>query len=114
MQISHLVGHVESFRSKLRLFKDCLQNNDLAHFSCSSVVKEEYSSAVFTQFISNIASLSEEFYSRFQDFHQLKSLLPLYNSPMQVNAATQPSEIQLELCDLHNDQFLLSKKKKIL
>ena len=29
---------------------------------------------------------------------------------MQVNAATQPSEIQLELCDLQNDQFLLTKK----
>ena len=29
---------------------------------------------------------------------------------MQVYAATQPSEIQLRLCDLQNDQFLLSKK----
>ena len=29
---------------------------------------------------------------------------------MQVNVATQPSEILLELRDLQNDQFLLSKK----
>ena len=39
--ISHLVEHVGSFRSKLRLFTDCLQNNDLAHFSCCSVIKDE-------------------------------------------------------------------------
>ena len=29
---------------------------------------------------------------------------------MQAEAATQPSEIQLEQYDLYNDQFLLSKK----
>ena len=57
--ISHLVGQVESFRSKLRLFTNCLQNNDLAHLSCCSVIQEEYSNADFTQFTSNIASLSE-------------------------------------------------------
>ena len=108
--ISHLVRHVESFHSKLCLFTDCLQNNDLAHFSCCSVIKEEYFNADFIQFISNIASLSEEFQRRFGDFYKLKSLLASYNNPMQVNAATQPSEIQLRLCDLQNDQFLLSKK----
>ena len=51
-----------------------------------------------------MASLSEEFRSRFEDFYKLKSLLALYNNPMQVNAATQPSKIYLELCDLQNDQ----------
>ena len=56
--ISHLVGHVESFHSKLHLFTYCLQNNDLAHFSCCSVIKEEYSNVDFAQFTSNIASLS--------------------------------------------------------
>ena len=43
------------------------------------------------QFICNIASFSEEFLSRFQDFRKLKSLLALYNNPMHGNAATQPS-----------------------
>ena len=70
-----------------------MQNNDLAHFSCCSVIKEEYSNADFTQFTHNVASLSEEFHSRFEDFHKLKSVLALYNNPMQVNAATQSSEI---------------------
>ena len=45
--ISYLVGHVGSFRSKLRLFTFYLQNNNLAHFSCCSVIKEEYSNANF-------------------------------------------------------------------
>ena len=68
------------------------------------VIKKEYSNADSTQFISNIASLSEKFRSRFGDFHKLKSLLALYSNSKQVNAATQPSEIQLRLCDLQNDQ----------
>ena len=100
-----MVGHFENFRSKLRLFTDSLQNNDLANLLCCSVIKEEYSNADFGQFKSNIASLSEEFCSRFGDFHKLKSLLALYSNPMQVNAASQQSEIQFELCDLQNDQW---------
>ena len=66
--ISHLVGHVEGFRSKLVLFTDCLQNNNLVHFPCCSVIKEEYSNADFTQFVSNITSLFAEFQTRFEDF----------------------------------------------
>ena len=79
---------------------DCWQNNDLAYWSCCSVSKKEYSNADFTQSISNIASLSKEFHNRFEDFPKLKSLLALFNNPMQVNAATRPSEKQLELCEL--------------
>ena len=45
--IFYLVEYVESFCSKLRLFTDCLQNNDLARFSCCSVIKEVYSNADF-------------------------------------------------------------------
>ena len=93
--VSHLVGHLEGFHSKLRLFTDYLQNSDLAHFSCCSVIKEKYFNADFIPLMSNIASLSEEFHSRFEDFHKLKSLLALYNKPVQVNAVSQPSEIQI-------------------
>ena len=85
-----LVELVESFRSKLRLFTNCSQNNDLAHFFML-LCHQKYSNDDFTQFISNIASWSEEFHSRFEDFHKLKSLRALYNNPTQVNAATQPS-----------------------
>ena len=95
--ISHLVGHVEGFCSKLVLFTNCLQNNNLAHFPSCSVIKKEYSNANFTQFVNNITSLSEEFQNRFEDFDKLKSALALYNNPMQVSVATQPSVFQLEL-----------------
>ena len=110
--ISHLVGHVEGFRSKLVLFTNCLQNNNLAHFPSCSVIKKEYSNANFTQFVNNITSLSEEFQNRFEDFDKLKSALALYNNPMQVSVATQSSEFQLKLMGLQSDQFVLSKKQE--
>ena len=47
--ISHLVGHVEGFRSKLVLFTNCWQSNNFAHFSSCSVIEEEHSNADFTQ-----------------------------------------------------------------
>ena len=71
--ISYLVGHVEGFRSKLVLFTNCLQNNNLDHFPCCSLIKEEYSNADFTQFVSDITSLSEESQNRFQDFEKLNT-----------------------------------------
>ena len=79
--ISHLMGHVEGFRSKLVLFTNCLQNNNLAHFPSCSVIKKEYSNADFTQFVSNITSLSEEFQNRFEDFEKLKILLHYTTTP---------------------------------
>ena len=106
------MGHVEGFRSKLVLLTNCLQNNNLAHFPSCSVIKEEYSNADFTQFVSNITSLSEEFQNRFQDFEKLKSPLALYNNPTQVSVAMQPSKFQLELCELQSDQFLLPKSRE--
>ena len=89
-----MVRYVEEFSLKITFIHELFVN--LAHFSCSSAVKEEYFIADFTQFLStsNIVSLSEEFHSRFENFHKLKSLLTLYNNPMQVNAATQSSKIQ--------------------
>ena len=53
-----------------------------------------------------------EFQNQFQDFEKLKSSLALYNIPMQVSAAMQPSEFQLKLCELQSDQFLLPKSQE--
>ena len=110
--ISRLVGHVEGFHSKLVLFTNCLQNNNLAHFPSCSVIKKEYSNADLTQFVSNITSLSEEFQNRFEDFKKLKSPLALYNNPMQVSVVTQPSEFQFELWSFKVISFCCQKSKK--
>jgi hypothetical protein len=56
--------------------------------------------------------LSTEFEERFRDFEKLKPSLLLFNNPMEVNVETQLPELQLELCELHSDPFLLTKKNE--
>ena len=81
--ISHLVGHVEGFCSKLVLFTNCLQNNNLAHFPSCSMIKEEYSNADFTQFVSNTALLRcpRNFKIDFRISRNLKVILHYTTTP---------------------------------
>ena len=110
--ISHLVGHIETFQKKLRLFASCLKNNDLSHFdSLHALLVDDYE-VECSRFVEDIEALSCEFENRFRDFDRLKPNLHLYNNPMEVNVETQQPEFQLELCELQCNQFLLSRKNE--
>ena len=110
--ISHLVGHIEAFQRKLRLFAICLKNNELSHFdSLHALVVDDYE-VECSRFVEDIQSLSCEFENRFKDFDRLKPNLHFYNNPMDVNVETQLPELQLELCELQCNQFLLSRKNE--
>ena len=65
-----------------------------------------------SRFVEDIQALSCEFENRFKDFDRLKPNLHLYNNPMDVNVETQLPELQLELCELQCNQFLLSRKNE--
>ena len=111
--ISHLVGHVETFKIKLHLFATCLKNNDLSHFDSLHELLADDVEVECSRFVEDIEALSHEFENRFQDFDRLKPNLYLYNNPMDVNVETQLPEFQLELCELQCDPFLLSRKNEI-
>ena len=110
--ISHLVGHVETFKMKLRLFAKCLKNNDLSPFDFLHELLEDDVEVECSRFVEDIEALSHEFGNRFKDFDRLKPHLCLYNNSMEVNVETQLPQCQLELCELQCDPFLRSRKNQ--
>ena len=110
--ISHLVGHVETFKMKLRLFATCLKHNDFSHFDSLHLLLANDLEVECSRFLKDIESLSHEFENRFNDFDRLKSNLYLHNNPIDIDVETQLPEFQLELCELQCDSFLLSRKNE--
>jgi hypothetical protein len=52
LNISQLVGHIEGFRKKLKLFEDALQKNDTIHFpSCQKLKESENYFIDFAEFL---------------------------------------------------------------
>ena len=70
--ISHLVGHVETFKMKLHLFATCLKNNDLLHFDSLRELLADDVEVECSCFVEDIEALSHEFEDRFQDFDRFK------------------------------------------
>lgn len=113
--ISDLMGNINGFRNKLKLFKLSLNKNDLAYFSsCGKIAKEleDYKTLDFSEFAANIQELIEEFDTRFKDFESLKSSILLFSNPFLAKIEDQPVHLQLELCDLQADTFLQTRGEK--
>jgi hypothetical protein len=63
----------------------------------------------FADFRKVISDISEELHIRFRDFDSLKPKLQLFNYPMDIEVTQQPFDLQMELCDLQSDLFLIEK-----
>ena len=66
--ISHLVGHVETFKMKLLLFATCLKNNDVSQFDSLQEFLADSVKVEYSRFVKDIETLSHEFGNRFKDF----------------------------------------------
>lgn len=110
--ISILVGIINGFRSKLKLFKQTLENKSLAHFPSCLQLADEFKDNDFSSCICQIQELIDEFNTRFQEIENLKSSLLLYNNPLGVTIEDQPPHLQLELCDMQADPFLMTRQEK--
>ena len=76
--ISELVSHVDSFRRKLILFKNHLQNNNFHFFpSCQILFEEHGNKCNFKNQFHVIESLINQFNTRFNDFKTLRQDLIL-------------------------------------
>ncbi|XP_074032206.1 general transcription factor II-I repeat domain-containing protein 2B-like [Leptinotarsa decemlineata] len=87
--VSDLIGMINGFRNKLNVFKRALEKNNLTHFpSCLQIAEE------------------------FNEIESLKSSVLLYNNPLGATIDDQPPNLQLELCDLQADMYLITKQEK--
>lgn len=111
--ISQLVRHVDSFRRKLRMFKNQLENNIFDSFpSCQILFEEHGTDCDFKKQFNIIDSLINQFDTRFKDFEALRKDLILFESPLIVQIEEQSREFQDELCDLQCDLSLKARLEK--
>jgi hypothetical protein len=68
--------------------------------------------ADFSKFHS-VQVLSDPFNDRFSDFRQSSEQFRLFNDPFSAAIENQPDNLQLELCELQSDDFLLGKYSSI-
>lgn len=108
--IFQMMGYVDGFKKKLNLFRLSLQKNDLFHFSSCKQLLSEIESANFSKYAADIEHLICEFDRRFQDFEMFRPQTELFNNPIKCTVECQPSDLQLELCDLQCDPFLSTVK----
>lgn len=112
--VSDLIGIINGFRNKLKVFKHALENKNLTHFPSCLQLAEEFKEKVieFSSCSSHIQQVIEEFNARFEEIESLKSSVLLYNNPLGATIEDQPPDLQLELCDLQADIFLMTRQEK--
>ena len=110
--ICQLFGHIEAFRRKLQLFAADLHKNVVSRFPSCQTLLEEGKSVDFSAFAEMLDNVSQEFYDRFAQFDSIKEQIELFSNPIEIQIEAQPSEFQIELCDLQSDPFLQSKKNE--
>ncbi|XP_050505455.1 general transcription factor II-I repeat domain-containing protein 2A-like [Diabrotica virgifera virgifera] len=113
--VSHLIGTINGFRNKLNVFKRAVEKYNLTHFPSSLQIAEEFNgeeNIEFSSCISQIEQVIDEFNTRFEEIESLKSSVLLYNNPLGATIDDQPPNLQLELCDLQADMFLITRQEK--
>ncbi|KAK9890203.1 hypothetical protein WA026_010313 [Henosepilachna vigintioctopunctata] len=104
--ISELLSIINGFRSKLKVFKQTLEDKNLIHFPSYLQLAEEFNEIDFLSSHSQIQQVIDEFNTRFDEIESLKSSILLYNNPLGATIEGQPPELQVELCDMQADMFL--------
>jgi hypothetical protein len=97
------------FRRKLSIFKDNMQKNYPTHFKDCKITNVALDNADFTHFADCTGELEQEFQNRFSDFDNMKTILHLFSNPLGSKVEEQDHDLQMEMCKLQSDLFLVSK-----
>ncbi|KAL2719445.1 hypothetical protein V1478_010907 [Vespula squamosa] len=109
--ISDLIGYVNGFQNKLKLFIIELEANELHHFPSCEEIAKCHSNVNFLMFRLPLLEIQEQFHRCFKDFDLLKNDLQIFNNPKGCVIKEQEIAYRLELCNLQADPFLLSRNK---
>ncbi|XP_044306557.1 general transcription factor II-I repeat domain-containing protein 2-like isoform X2 [Varanus komodoensis] len=117
--ISGMIASVNSFKSKLRLWKSHLQIKSLLPFpSMRQVIGESDFNNL--PFVSHLETLEEQFHARFQQFTDIEPVVSFFENPFSPIDVTETAvsigelcqtgveEIELEIIELQNDLVLKS------
>lgn len=114
--VCDLYSHMTAFQRKLGLFIDGFSSPrvNLAHFpACDEIRKASpRSEKQIQKYKADLEKLQEQFNDRFQDFHEMQPRIALFTDPLSAVVSAQPSELQLELCELQADPFFQAKRNE--
>ena len=80
----------------------------MTHFpSCKEVFSDKETD--FSDCVSILCDISTEFEKRFQGFQIIQDDLKILSNPFTIEVDKAPAQLQLELCELKEDHFLLSQ-----
>lgn len=104
--IYDMYTNVTSFTSKLKLFSQQFQQEQLIHFPTLKQRENNLKSTDYEKYEMIIKDLLTEFQRRFEDFNKISNDLALVNLPFAFNVDDAPSSIQLELINLQSSALL--------
>lgn len=114
--VCDLYAHMTAFHRKLDLFREgfSLRRANLVHFpACEEMRKDNPGCEKLLQkYRADIEKLQEQFNDRFQDFHVMQPRIALFTDPLSAAVSDQPSQLQLELCELQSDPFFQAKRNE--
>lgn len=109
--VFRVLGNIDGFKLKLEIFKTSLENNNLAYFKSCFAVLEQFPDFNFSKFVPEIKILIQQFNERFVDFENIRRISEIFGNPIHCTIANQPTDFQLELCDLQTDIILKNSKE---
>lgn len=114
--VCDLYTHMTAFQRKLDLFKEGLSSRPLilTHFTACEEMQKNVPQCeeLLHKYTADIERLQEQFKHRFQDFHAMQPRMVLFVDPLSATISEQPSELQLELCDLQSDPFFQARRNE--
>lgn len=111
--VSDLYTHLKAFRSKLVLFLEQVQANNLTHFQQCKVFMAEATAEFPTSFACEIIKdLQLQFQQRFSDLDSKAEEVRLFQNPFEADVASCPDELQLEVIELQANDLLRDKFKE--
>lgn len=116
--VSQLYAHIKAFGNKLKLFERQLSQTEpnTAHFPALHEIHNSFprgnaGAKNRRKYAAAIASLSEEFSGRFQDFTAMDNDMRLFSSPFSVDPDTVAENLQLELIEMQSDDELRGRQQ---